>query len=233
MSITGQNILMFIAHPDDEVMSSGTLAKLVKQGNKVIMVVATSGNKGTHDAQVTPEQIAATRKGEMEKAANVIGISEIIWLGYNDGELDMHVHELKDQVYRLIRTYKPAIVFGFDGFRHYEPHPDHRTIGLVTLEAVYLADGPWYFPEHMQVGLAPHWTPEMYMFGSTDPNYWVDVRDTLDIKAQAAAAHGSQWGVTPEKYIERMKERLAHMGRPEDDLYKEGFHRFRGGDVKI
>jgi len=89
--MTDKTVLVFCAHPDDDSFyCAGTLAKLVKNNNNVIMVFYTNGNKGSHDLEMTSERLAQIRKREEEEACAVIGIEaeNIIWLGYDDGELE-------------------------------------------------------------------------------------------------------------------------------------------------
>ncbi|SFG55512.1 PIG-L deacetylase family protein [Sporolactobacillus nakayamae] len=75
MGVKGKKVIAFIAHPDDETFLSGTLARLVQEGNKVLVVIATNGDKGTHDRAQTSEQVTAIRRVEMERAAHVLGVT--------------------------------------------------------------------------------------------------------------------------------------------------------------
>lgn len=113
MVVKGKKILVCTAHPDDEAFCSGTILKLVNEGNAVTLVVETQGEKGSHDPNETPESIAKRRKVEIERAASRLGIEQIVQLGYRDGELE-YATDLKETLFRLVRSIQPDVVFTFD-----------------------------------------------------------------------------------------------------------------------
>ncbi len=228
--IEGKKVLVFTAHPDDEVACGGTIAKLTRNNNDVVVVIATNGDKGTHDPSVLPEEISKTRKREMDRAAQILGLDKVIWLGFDDGSLETNRDLLKESVYRTIREEKPHAVITFDPWKRWDPHPDHRTIGFVAVEAAYLSNGCWYYPEHLEDGLQPHDVDEIYLFHSDDPNYSVDIKDTFDVKLKAANAHESQRLQFPtfgEKYLYGLK----NQGVSEEDWYKEKFRKVNDSDL--
>jgi LmbE family N-acetylglucosaminyl deacetylase len=228
MTIQGKLIMTLIAHPDDETQCSGTLAKLTKCGNQVVIVVATNGDKGTHDTSVKPGDISATRRTEMEKAAATIGAT-VEWLGFPDGTLS-DATNLKEAVFRIIRKYRPDVLVTFDPFKKYDPHSDHITIGRIGFEAAYLADGCWYYPEHTMEGLEAYKPQEVYLFNPEVPNYTVDIHDSWQTKIQAADAHVSQFG---GNFEQRMKDRLQRCGLSEDQLYSEVFYKVYDTDLNF
>lgn len=228
MTMQGKQVMVLIAHPDDETRCSGTIAKLTSNGNQVVIVVATNGDKGTHDTSVTPMSISTTRRVEMAHAAEVIGAT-VEWLGFPDGTLAT-AENLKEQVFRVIRKHRPDVMITFDPFKKYDPHSDHITIGRIGFEAAYLADGCWYYPEHALAGLTPCKPEEVYLFNPEDPNYTVDICTQWKAKMQSADAHVSQFGVGFEK---RVKERAQKHGIPEDELYTEVFHKVYDTNLEI
>lgn len=86
----GKTIIFFSPHEDDDLEAAGTMAKLVKNGNKVLIVLYTNGNKGTHDLEMTSERLAQIRKQEDLAANKILGIPQenIFFLGYDDGMLE-------------------------------------------------------------------------------------------------------------------------------------------------
>lgn len=225
-------VLIFVAHPDDETACGGTIAKLTGEGNEVVQVMATNGDKGTHDRTVTPEAITAIRKKEMEKAAEVLGISNVIWLGFSDGTLEENTFALKEKAFKVIRQEKPDAVISFDPWKRWDPHSDHRTIGFAAVEAAYLADSHWYYPEHFDEGLETHDVKETYLFHTDEPNYTVDIQDTFDLKKKAADEHQSQsldFETFGDKYLTRMK----HVLEKEEDLFKEFFRKVNDTDLTL
>lgn len=236
---TGQTVLAFVPHPDDEFASSGTLAKLARAGNRCVIAVATDGSKGTHDPECSPQQIVEIRREEMELAARELGC-EAISLGFEDGTLEFRLADLKRTLFRTIRQYKPYVVITHDGWRKWELHSDHRTLGQAVCEAAYLADGCWFYPEQIAEGWEPHRVEEIFLVRSDEPNYWSDVTETFKQKVIAAAYHESQqragfWRNAPAaSAIEKVEQRIQRMmERSGQDPNKEPFRRVRGTEVEI
>lgn len=202
--------LVVFAHPDDaEFMCGGTVAKWCAEGWEVVYVAATSGDKGSRDPQMTRQHLAAVREREQRAAARVLGVRECIFLGYPDGFLDPTL-ELRGQIVRLIRKYRPDVVLTWDGFRRSFNHRDHRVIGTVTYDAIYpCANDPLYYPEHLQEeGLAPHRPAELWLAGSDEPDYHVDVTEYFARKLEAALCHVSQMRRTREELEQVWRERM-------------------------
>jgi LmbE family N-acetylglucosaminyl deacetylase len=230
VGVKGKKVIAFIAHPDDETFLSGTLARLAREGNKVLVVIATNGDKGTHDRAQTPEQVTAVRRIEMRRAANVLGIT-VSWLNFSDGTLFAREADLKEKVFRKIRLESPDILFTFDPFKKYDVHSDHITIGRVASEAGYLADGFCYYPEHLEEGIEPSKPQETYLFNAEEPNYSVDIRETFHLKVQSAEQHASQFG--GGSFKEQLLNRIRLEGGNEQDLYLESFHKLHDSDLLI
>ena len=153
--------LVITAHPDDaEFMAGGTMAKLAGMGLEVTLAVATSGDKGTRDADLRPQELAAMREVEQRNAASVLGLHDVVFLGYPDGFLE-EGPELRGHVVRLIRELRPDIVITWDGFRAGFNHTDHRVVGRVVRDALFpAAHDPHYYPEHRRAGAGPWRTAE-------------------------------------------------------------------------
>jgi LmbE family N-acetylglucosaminyl deacetylase len=211
--------LVIGAHPDDPDFGvGGTAAKWIKEGWKVIYVVCTNGDKGTSDPNMTSEKLAMIRASEQVAAAKVLGIDDVIFLGYRDGELE-YTPVFRGQIVRLIRKYRPDIVVAHDPYRKYMGHHDHRIAGQVTLDAVFpYARDYLHYPEHRNEGLTPFKVSEVMLFGAEDPDTFIDIEETYDIKTKAVACHVSQVGdhsADWEKWEKERRERtIAMMGRP-------------------
>src|SRR3954465_14381971 len=73
-----KRVLLVAAHPDDpEFSSGGTVARWVRAGLEVIYVVATSGDKGTLDREMTGERLSNMREDEQRAAAARLGVKEV------------------------------------------------------------------------------------------------------------------------------------------------------------
>jgi N,N'-diacetylchitobiose non-reducing end deacetylase len=236
--MTGKTIITFCAHPDDDAYyCSGTLAKLMINNNNVIMVMYTNGNKGSHDLEMTSERLAQIRKKEEEEACAVIGIKSenIIWMGYDDGELEYaNPKELCGKATRLIRMYRPDVVICFDPGREFRQwhKTDHSMAAFNTVDAARASAYHLYYPEHLLYeGLKPFMVKDFFFFSSREPNYEVDVTDAIELKLLAQSKHVSQQGSAHQKYSSTMTEVEQEELRKhiEEAKGKKHIERFRRG----
>jgi LmbE family N-acetylglucosaminyl deacetylase len=185
-------VLVVVAHPDDaESFCGGTIARLSQGGSRVSLVLCSNGDRGSHDCRLGPTDLTRLRREEQHEAQAILGVHEVIWFGYRDGELT-HAPDLRDRLVRVIRQIRPEVILTFDPWKHYEFHPDHRAVGFVACEARMLADLPWICPEDTLEGLIPWHPAEMYLFAPQEANYWVDISSTIDLKVRARLVHRSQ-----------------------------------------
>src|SRR5262249_44114186 len=85
-----KRVMVIMAHPDDaEFSCSGTVAKYAAAGAHVEYVLATSGNKGSHEPDMTPEKLAPIREAEQRAAAEALGVAKVIFLRHNDAEVEV------------------------------------------------------------------------------------------------------------------------------------------------
>ena len=224
--------MIIVAHPDDgEFMAAGTMAKRARQGSEIYYVLCTSGDKGTSDPEVNPEELAVTREREQRAAAVVVGAKDVVFLRYPDGALQ-NTLELRRDLVREIRRYKPDVLICQDPTTRYSDtyinHPDHRAAGDTALDAVFPSARDYHaFPDLIAEGFMPHKTLEIYL-GAQDSNatVWVDIADTIDAKIAALREHKSQVGEDPERLqgmADRIKQRSAEVGAAHAMSYAESF----------
>jgi LmbE family N-acetylglucosaminyl deacetylase len=196
--------MVIFAHPDDaEFTCGGTVAKWCAQGWTVYYVLATSGDKGTHE-NMGPQQLAAVREQEQRDACRVLGVKDVIFLGFPDGFLQPDA-ELRGQVVRLLRQYRPDVVITWDGFRKNFNHVDHRAVGIAVRDAVYPAvRDHLYYPEHAADGLPPHQVNEMLLAGTDDADYDVDITAHMETKMEAVLCHTSQLGGRTKEEVRKL-----------------------------
>lgn len=204
---TNKTIMWVGPHPDDQMGSMGTLAMLKANGNTIVIVMHTTGNKGSRDLEMTSERLAQIRKVEDEKAMGELGISpeSFIWLGYDDGMLE-YVPELElcEKVCRLIRLYRPDAVFSMDpGKTWMQWHKtDHRMSAFVTLDAARAAAYHLYFPHHRNhEGLQPFAVTNYFFYSTREPNHRIDITDFSDKKIRSRSWYVSQFGPGNFKYV--------------------------------
>ena len=208
-----KEILIILAHPDDpEYFLGATIARWVKDGHTVRYVLLTRGDKGAQNEQQTIEEIIRIRKIEQEEAIKILGVHSVEYLNYEDGFLVPDL-EMRKQIVRCIRKYKPQIVVTCDPLnlfpnQHYINHPDHRAAGQAVLDAVFPAAGNhFFFPELMEQGYLPHHPEEVWMSLTNEPDMVLDVTETLKDKIAALKKHASQIG-DPEAFEQHMLERV-------------------------
>ena len=226
------NILCVVAHPDDpEFFAGATLARWAAEGHTVSYVLITGGQKGTDRTDITPHQLAELREGEQAKAAAALGIFNLRFLHYVDGELS-NTLELQRDIAREIRRAKADIVVTTDhqtihsGSRGIN-HNDHRVMGLAVCDAIFPAsNNRMYFPELLAEGFEMHAPKEVYFAGPVAPNTWVDVGDYLGMKARAVCEHKSQVkDPDPEKFEMRMRQGALRMKADGTVWFAEAFRR--------
>ena len=222
-----QTYLMVVTpHPDDaEFGVAGTVARLTREGKKVVYVVCTNGDKGTDDRNMKPEEIAGIREQEQLAAAKLLGVSDVVFLRYPDQSLE-DSDEFRKALVRVIRLYRPYAVVTADPYRKYMWHRDHRIAGQVTLDAVFpYSRDHLSYPELLDEGLEPHKVREMWFWASDEPNYRLDITDTFDTKLAALGCHKSQVSDIPPEMRERMRDWARMNAEGEEFELAEAFHR--------
>jgi len=236
---TGKTVMVFTPHPDDDTFGCGAImAILAKNKNRVIVVIYTNDNRGSRDLEMTRERLARIRKAEEEAACEVLGIPKenIIWLGYEDGDLEYaDPRRLRGEACRLIKKYRPDAVFSIDpGSTHERWHKtDHRMAAFITKDAFLAAEWHLYYPHHWLVEkLKPYRVPVAYYYYASEPNYTVDITDVMELKIKAVAKHVSQFPPSLDKYTPVMSElvfqgiRAWGLSKSKDgDRYVEKFRR--------
>jgi len=221
------SVLAVYAHPDDpDVAAGGTLAAWARAGATIDVCIAAEGDKGSVDPADDPVAVAARRRREVAAAGAVLGVRAHHWLGYPDGHLDGD-DDLRPRLVELVRRLRPEAVVGSDPTavffgQHYVNHGDHRALGWATIDAVApAAANPHYFPD---AGPA-HAVRVLYLSGTLEPDVWVDITQTIDVKAQALACHASQIGEPGEWLRTVVRHRAEDAGRRAGVRFAEGFRR--------
>jgi LmbE family N-acetylglucosaminyl deacetylase len=218
-----ESAMVIVAHPDDaEFTVAGTVAAWVKEGCQVTYVVCTDGNAGSHEEGITQEELAGIRRTEQRAACATLGVSEAVFLGHDDGQLEPSLH-LRRELVRAIRQYRPEVVICSDPTRlfvngDYVNHPDHRAAAQAAVDAVAPAsEMPLLWPE---LG-SPHRVSQLYVYGNDQANVWIDVTETLDQKIAALKQHTSQLGDWDP--TEMIQEWSAEVGQEQGLAHAESY----------
>ncbi len=141
-------LMCVLGHPDDESLGNGgILAKYAAQGIETYLVTGTRGELGWFDDEEKnpgPEALGRIREGELRNAAAVLGLRDVAFLDYRDGELDQaDPAEAIAKITGHLRRARPDVVVTFDQNGLYG-HPDHIAICQFTTAAVVAAADATY-----------------------------------------------------------------------------------------
>lgn len=137
-------ILSVWAHPDDDTyLSGGIMAAAVANGQRVVCVTATAGERGTSDpAAWPPERLGRVRLWEAAASMAVLGVRDHRVLGWPDGGLAaMDTSVGVAGMRALIEDVRPdtILTFGPTGGTF---HPDHQAVSAWTTSAWWECGSP-------------------------------------------------------------------------------------------
>lgn len=210
-----ERALVIVAHPDDaEFWAGGTIAAWSDAGTAITYLVLTDGDAGGFDQGVPRSEVPKIRRQEQREAAEMLGVSDVRFLGRPEGSLS-EASALRPDLVRVIRQVRPQRVltwspeWNWARFRT-SCHADHRATGELALTATYPDAGNWF--AHLRLledeGLQPWTVSEIWLINGRELNHYVDVTDTFDRKIASLRAHASQTE-RPDKLVEQMRERIA------------------------
>lgn len=220
------DILAIGVHPDDlELSCGGTLTKHTRMGQKVGIVDLTQGELGTRG---TPE----LRLQEAADAAKLMGINIRENLGMADGFfVNDKEHQLK--LVEYIRKYRPKVVIA-NALE--DRHPDHGRAGKLIADACFLAGLLKVTTTHNGEAQKP-WRPKrvyhMIQDRFIEPDFIVDISDTIDVKMEAVKAYKSQFHdpdsdepityIATGDFLKKIESRALLLGKRIGVAYGEGF----------
>jgi LmbE family N-acetylglucosaminyl deacetylase len=211
-------------HPDDiESWCAGTVAALTARGARVAYLVLTSGDKGSPDPLADPRELAAVREAEQLAAAALLGVRDVTFLRYPDGEVS-DSPELRRRIAAVIRRVRPDLLLTFDPWQPYAFHRDHREGSAAALAAAYpLARRPGPLPGSA-AACGPHAVRGAWLFLTDRPDRFVDIGPTFEAKVAARVAHASQTGdsaALAAAYRERAATTGARVGLALAEAFRE------------
>lgn len=222
-----RRILVINAHPDDvDFSAAGTIARWTDAGIEVVYCLVTDGDAGGHDENVPRAEVPLLRRAEQTAAAKQVGVHDVWFLGYPDGQVEATLG-LRRDLAQVIRQVRPDRLVCPSPERNYArlgiSHPDHRAVGSAALDAVYPdARNPFAFPELLaDEGLEPWTVGEVWLPGGPTPGHYVDITETFPRKIAALRAHVSQTGQMEglEEFLRgRLARTAAQGGLPEGRL---------------
>jgi LmbE family N-acetylglucosaminyl deacetylase len=140
-------LLFVLAHPDDETISAGTIAKYTTAGVPVGLVCATRGERGSTADLCTIEELPRMREAEVRESARLLGIGKIDFLPCEDQKLwSAPLDEMRRELVRVIREQRPRVVITFEPNGANE-HIDHISISRFLVDALPAAADPRWYPD--------------------------------------------------------------------------------------
>ena len=220
------DILIFAAHPDDaELGMGGTIAKLVAEGKTVGIVDFT-------EAELSSNGTIENRKFETTEATKVLKVTVRENLKVADGWVRSE-DKVKAEVIKLLRKYKPRVVFApyFN-----DRHPDHIGASKIVKEAVFFS-GLLKIETELDAEKQQAYRPEkLYYYMQTYefvPSFIVDISDHFETKMKSVRAYKSQFFnpnengeltfISDPKFIKMLEARARHYGFQIRKEYGEPF----------
>lgn len=181
------DILLIVAHPDDDTAASTYLAKAaLDQGKRVSVIFTTRGNSGPNAVGMEQSKaLADVREMEARHALAILGITNIWFLQGQDTPTQDVLHSLEivghgeslEEVVRIIRLTRPEVILTWmPAYVAGENHGDHQASGVLATEGFDLAGNPTVFPEQLEAprqhagisnwgeGLQPWQAKKLYYF---------------------------------------------------------------------
>ena len=199
-------ILVILAHPDDEsFVAAGLARRHVERGAKVVLATATRGDAGRvgDPPLCVRDALPALLEAELRRAADILGISEVHLLDYQDTRLaEAPIDQIRGELVALIRRHRPHVVITFDP-NGMNGHADHVAISRFTMDAVAAAADPRWASEPTTPHLVQRllWTSPILPWEVTRPavlrleagvDFAIDIAPYRTVKAEALRAHRSQ-----------------------------------------
>jgi LmbE family N-acetylglucosaminyl deacetylase len=215
------DILLVVAHPDDEGAATPYLARAIDEGKRVAVAYGTRGSSGANEAGA--EQATALgdiREIEARRANSVLGIDKVWFLGGKDTASQDVLQSLAnwdhgmtlENLVRIVRLTRPEVILTFlPGTFIGEDHGDHQAAGVLATEAFDLAGDPTVFPEQVSAplrrlepyleNLRPWQTKKIYYFPDADKeDIFRDKGPKYSVKEISKSAKQAYWRVALESF---------------------------------
>lgn len=127
-----KNAVCIFAHPDDESFGpSGTIHLLTKTHN-VFIICATNGDAGENHHPTETGDLATIRKREISASSKILGVEDVFFLNYPDGELNNNkYHEIAADVQKILDDKRPDVILTFE-HRGISGHVDHIIMSMIS-----------------------------------------------------------------------------------------------------
>ena len=210
------DVLLIVAHPDDETGVSAYLAKLIDAGKRVAAVYLTRGDAGHNNmGSERARSLGLVRETELRRSMTAIGVENVWFLNCPDTPsqnvlrslADWHHGAALEDVVRIVRLTRPEVVFTWlPAFRIGENHGDHQAAGVLATEAFDMSGDPAIFPaqlagpvavnEMLLEGLHPWQIQKLYYFSdAADDKQFKGMGPSLPVNEVSSVRHLPYWRV--------------------------------------
>lgn len=203
-----KNILVFAAHPDDELLGLGaTVKRLTDEGKDVRAVILAEGltSRNERRSDTDRDELLALQS-DAGCAARKVGYKSIDFCNFPDNRMDsVDLLDVIKQVLKYVKMYKPDTIFTH---HHGDLNIDHR----ITCEAVLTACRPTgdCFVRQIYAFETPSSTEWNYNYQEPfQPNVYIDVTDTFDFKIAGMACYRTEITQYPHPRSEEALRGLA------------------------
>ena len=216
-------VLAITCHPDDmEIACSGTLAKCVKRGDKVIVCHASTGNLG--HVIIPPDELTVIRAKEAEKAGSLAGI-EVIGGMFDDLDIFDNNKEARDKMVDVIKYANPDFIITHNPDDYM---PDHTAVSRLVFDASFTATLPNYKSrEKNSAKPVPIYYMDTLAGVNFNPTEYVDISEEIDLKIEMLKCHASQLVWMKEHdgidFADMVKTCSRYRGYQCGAAYAEGF----------
>jgi LmbE family N-acetylglucosaminyl deacetylase len=157
-------VLVIAADTENFLLAAGgTVAGMIERGAVAHVVRVTSDDKDSGD--LPPEETASRARAESENAGKLLGVTEVVSIGYRSAELaDVPFTTLRDRLMVYIRHYRPTVLFIPNPYTEYDRVLDRYYTGRAAEDAWRAASLENYLAPFGTAGLKPHLTPELYYY---------------------------------------------------------------------
>ncbi|MGC5052972.1 PIG-L deacetylase family protein [Micromonospora sp. DT48] len=205
--MSARRILIFAAHPDDEILGmGGTIARHADAGDAVRICCVTDGSSTQYAGDL---EILRQKQQEARKAAETLGVSDYVHHDLPDMRLDTLPHvDVNRVVERQVAEFQPDTVYCVQA----DINLDHRTVFHSVAVATRPVPGQ---SVRRLLTFAPssstEWTPAPESWWQ--PNWFVDISDTLERKLEAFRCYRSEWRDWPHPRNDRaLRVQAEHYG---------------------
>lgn len=127
-----RRVLILAPHPDDETIGcGGTIALYVSKGVEVFVVIISDGSKIAYEFGDESINVASARKQEAVESANILGVRQVYFLDFPDGELSSYEDEIRIKIEAIIKEIHPNIIFAPSPI---DFHQDHIVASKIALQ---------------------------------------------------------------------------------------------------